>query len=189
MAASGTKAARAGIVFDIDGTLLYLTDSERDAYVGAFREALGIEGVNSDWGSYQSQSDVGVAREVLELHLGRPHTQADLDSVLERYVGLMSATVSGAGYVPREVPGASAALAALAERRDLRIGLATANLRPVAELRLRRAGMWDRFEAGGYGEDGDTKDLILGASIRRLAQAEAGIDRPLVFIGDRDTDA
>ena len=49
--------------------------------------------------------------------------------------------------------------------------------------------MWDRFEAGGYGEDGDTKDLILGASIRRLAQAEAGIDGPVVFIGDRDTDA
>jgi len=83
------------------------------------------------------------------------------------------------------VRGADALLDRLAGLPGMALGMATANLRRAAELRLRAAGLWDPLSRYPGAADGG------GAKREVLARVIADLDLPperIVFIGDNLND-
>ncbi|WP_169739999.1 haloacid dehalogenase-like hydrolase [Actinospica robiniae] len=92
----------------------------------------------------------------------------------------------------RALPGARAALAALAARPEVVQGLLTGNLREVARLKLAAFGL-DQFiawEFSAFAEDGSERlELLDAARSRALVNADLSIatERPML-IGDTNND-
>ena len=178
------------VVFDIDGTLLEHSPAADETYLEAFDLAFGINALSDDWDGYAAINDVGIAREILGRHFGRDCTDAELRCVLDGYASALGRRLSDGAIERRSIAGARSALDMLSRRAGVCLGLATANLREVAELILASAGLWHFFRCGGYAEDGSDKTAILGAAI---ARCQTVLDTRLtpgdvVFIGDHPSD-
>jgi phosphoglycolate phosphatase len=98
------------------------------------------------------------------------------------------------GAVPgpvRPLPGASEAIAALAAA-GIRQSLLTGNVRPLAALKLRRAGLGADLDldAGAYGDMHEVRAELVTAA-RRAARRVYGLDFPgeaTVLVGDTPLD-
>ncbi|MFF3667119.1 haloacid dehalogenase-like hydrolase [Microtetraspora malaysiensis] len=90
------------------------------------------------------------------------------------------------------LPGASAALDALAEMPDVVQTVVTGNVRPVAEIKLQAFGL-DRnivWDIGAFGEDDDVRPELVRIALKR-ATAAFGISvepADAVLIGDTPAD-
>ncbi len=104
------------------------------------------------------------------------------------------ARVAAAGAVPGPVwplPGAAEAIAALAAT-GVRQSVLTGNVRPLADLKLRRAGLGEYLEldAGAYGDVHEVRAELVTAA-RRAARRAYGQDFPgaaTVLVGDTPLD-
>lgn len=70
------------------------------------------------------------------------------------------------------------------------IGLLTGNIRLAAELKLRRFGLWEQFDTGGFADDSDERNQIAAIAKQR---GEALLGRKLagnevLVIGDTPLD-
>ena len=54
----------AGVIFDIDGTLVDSTEFEGRLYVAAVLEVLGRVSIRSNWSDYEHVSDSGILRQI-----------------------------------------------------------------------------------------------------------------------------
>src|SRR5215470_10025349 len=54
----------AGVIFDIDGTLVDSTEFEGRLYVAAVLWVLGRVPIRSNWGDYEDVSDSGILRQI-----------------------------------------------------------------------------------------------------------------------------
>jgi len=173
-------AAHAAVIFDVDGVLLDLTGAEEDTFFAPFRQRYGLTGLSRDWDSYRIRNDADIAAEILEIN-GLP--VADLAAVLDDYVETLRSGLLGGGLSPVEIPGARSLLGALAGRA--RLGIATANLRTAAQLRLEIAGLWTAVASHAFGADGGghKRDILA----RAIASTGLPPDR-IVYIGDNLND-
>ncbi|GGX89996.1 HAD family hydrolase [Streptomyces minutiscleroticus] len=91
------------------------------------------------------------------------------------------------------LPGAAAALAALAARRDVVQGVVTGNTRAVARLKLEAFGLAGpiRFACGGYGDDHEERSALVDLAVRRSSAVLATPLWPsddVVLVGDTVAD-
>ena len=112
-------------VFDIDGTLTQSVAVDETCFVQAFRDVLGIEGINTNWLDYNFQTDSGLALEICRKHLGRDPGGAEIRRLQSRFIQLLCASVEGTGQGMREVIGASALLRRLGSDPGWRVATAT----------------------------------------------------------------
>jgi HAD superfamily hydrolase (TIGR01549 family) len=166
------------IIFDVDGVLLELTEYEEKGFFDAFRALHGIEGLSNDWDSYRVRNDEEIAREILERHFGRAATSEEVAGFKADYL----ARTEELAEPPLTVPGAQNLLEALA---DFTLGIATANFRDAARIRLQRAELWPLVAAHAFGaEGGGAKRAILAR-----AMASTGIEAEhTIYIGDNLND-
>jgi phosphoglycolate phosphatase-like HAD superfamily hydrolase len=179
--------ADAAVIFDVDGVLLHLTPEEEDAFFWPFEQLHGLTGLSRDWSSYRIRNDVDIFAEILERHFGRPPTDAEQRTIVAAYLERWKQQLHSGKLMPVEIPGARALLAKLSSGAVM-IGIATANLREAARVRLDRLGMWRFVAELGHGADGGgPKRDILARAV-----AAAGIPKSrIVYIGDNlnDVDA
>lgn len=165
----------AAIIFDVDGVLLSLTAAEEDCFFEAFRRRYGLTGLSRDWNSYRTRNDEEIVAEILETH-GLPAT--DQQAVLADYLAILSESLA-----PVEIPGARDLLASLASAS---LGIATANIREAARLRLAHLDLWQPLAAHAFGADGG------GHKRETVARAIASVNLPkdrIIYIGDNLNDA
>ena len=177
----------AAVIFDVDGVLLDLTPPEEDAFFHPFFALHGLTGLSRDWDNYRIRNDLDIMAEVLDLHFGRPPTDADMDHLKQSYLSHLHTGLSQGALTTIEIPGARELLEALRDD-GLVIGIATANLVDAARLRLESAGLWDFVAELPFGADGG------GAKAEILARAIAASGLPkhrIVYLGDNlnDVDA
>jgi HAD superfamily hydrolase (TIGR01549 family) len=183
----------AAVIFDVDGVLLELTRAEEDAFFVPFEQRYGLMDLSRDWNSYAIRNDENIIAEILARH-GLPeheHTEVVAD-----YLDLLKLQLDDGTIETIAVPGALELLQNL--RGDLQMGVATANLLSAAELRLKRAGLWDHVFACAHGaEGGGHKREILARAIAttglpknrivyvgdNLSDVEAGLSNGVHFIG------
>jgi phosphoglycolate phosphatase-like HAD superfamily hydrolase len=184
----------AALLFDIDGTLLRAGGAGRRAFERALADAHGpVDGAIASL-RFDGMTDRLIVRRSLEL-LGRPFDETACDALLAAYVTHLRSEIQGPGF--RLLPGVTALLTGL-RARGVPHGLCTGNVVEGARLKLARAGLEAFFDWGpggmhGFAADGEARELVVAAAVRRVA---AALRRPVspaevLIIGDtpRDVEA
>jgi phosphoglycolate phosphatase-like HAD superfamily hydrolase len=192
------------ILLDVDGTLVSAGGAGRRAITRALEEACGPSEAFRTL-PLDGMTDRLIVRRGFAL-AGRPFDDRACDEVLERYLVHLAAelgdpppapagsppTPAGAGYAV--LPGVEPLLAALAARRAS-YGLCTGNVVDGARRKLARGGLdrwfeWHPDAIGGFGHDGEERDEVVAAAVRR-ARARLGPEvapRDCLVVGDTPRD-
>jgi phosphoglycolate phosphatase-like HAD superfamily hydrolase len=173
------------VLFDIDGTLTRTEEADNRCYLCALGEALGIADIDTDWTKYREVTDSGIAAELWETRHGAPPSSRQLDAVRERFVALLEQEFANDPSVCREVPGAAAILAELANRAGFAVGLATGGWLESARLKLRHAGLGERTFPLASASDARSREVILALAAGRVAACR-GVPgfKSIVYVGD-----
>jgi phosphoglycolate phosphatase-like HAD superfamily hydrolase len=168
------------IIFDVDGVLLELTRAEEDIFFCAFEGHGDTAGLSRDWNSYLVRNDEAIMAEIAH----RLHMPAALVPALrEKYLAQLGAALEKHEITSRIIAGADGLLASCAKIASL--GIATANFKNAARLRLHKAGLWHWVKDHAFGADGG------GHKSEILARALEGLNVPkskIIYVGDNVND-
>ena len=168
------------VIFDVDGVLLELTPNEEDIFFAAFACWGDPNTLSRNWNSYHIRNDDDIVDEIIS-RWSIP--VAEKPALVGAYHAALAARLEDGRLKSHAIPGARGLLAALAGKA--RLGIATANFREAARLRLVAAGLWPSVQDLAHGADGG------GHKHAILARAIAASGRPperIVYIGDNVND-
>jgi phosphoglycolate phosphatase len=172
------------VLWDVDYTLVSADGLGTRLYEVVFREMFGRE--LTVVAPKAGRTDRAIVADTLAL-AGVP--RGELDVFLAALV-----RVAADGAVPgpvRSLPGAAGAISALAAT-GLRQSVLTGNVRPLAELKLRRAGLGEHLDldAGAYGEAHEVRAELVAVARRAASRLYgASFDGPAtVLVGDTPLD-
>jgi phosphoglycolate phosphatase len=182
------------LLFDIDQTLLYTGGAGGLAMRRAFHELYGVED-GFKRVEYSGRTDWSILRQAMEHHdmlNGDEDVFArELPRFQQTYYKLLEGTlVEKEGYT---LPGVPELLAAVAERGEVRRGLATGNFRRAAHMKLRFFGLDGFLTEGGFGDDAEQRARLVAVAIERVGNGpfdrlRAGSHRDVWIIGDTALD-
>lgn len=183
-----TDVKRVLVLWDIDRTLLYVGDIDRQVYREIFEEIVGRPAEHLP--ARGTGVTMPLAIRSLLLDNGVPDTE--IPSLLPRMVELLPQRLAAHTDDLRAqgvlLPGAVAALKAVHAQPDYVPTVVTGNLKPNALLKLEAfdlAGFLDT-EVGGYSSDNEHRPALVGVAQQR-AQAKYGTTfsrANTVIIGD-----
>jgi phosphoglycolate phosphatase len=158
------------VLWDVDGTLLNAAGLGTRLYEMVFRVLFGRElpAVAPKAG----RTDRAIITDTLAL-AGIPEPQAQVDPFLAALASQVAAVDGTLNARVHPLPGASAAIAALAmaslPSRRIHQSVLTGNIRPLAVLKLAAAGLGDHLDlgAGAYGDAHEVRAELV--SVARLA--------------------
>jgi phosphoglycolate phosphatase len=174
------------VLWDVDYTLVSADGLGTRLYEVVFREMFGRE--LTVVAPKAGRTDRAIVADTLAL-TGVPRGDVDAFlAALER--------VAADGLVPgavRPLPGAAAAIAALARSRPgIRQSVLTGNVRPLAALKLRRAGLGQHLDldAGAYGDAHEVRAELVAVARRAASRCYGdSFDGPAtVLVGDTPLD-
>jgi phosphoglycolate phosphatase-like HAD superfamily hydrolase len=176
------------LLFDIDLTLIHTDGAGRRAMTTAFQRLYGIAEPTRGI-VFEGRTDHAIFMEAIALNA---LADGDLEGVyrrtIEAYLDELprSMVATGGGRV---LPGVAKLLDEL-DSRGVVYGLATGNLRQGAAIKLGHYGLWERFAAGGFGEDSPVRADVVRRGIEALASV-VGVDpgpENAVVVGDTPLD-
>lgn len=175
------------VLWDVDYTLVNAGGLGTRLYQEVFGEMFGRE--LTVMAPKAGRTDRAIARDTLTL-AGIADAREHIDPFLAALAKRITALNGTASSPVVALPGAAAAVAAL--HGHARQSVLTGNIRPLAELKLRSAGLGTHldFEAGAYGDVHEVRAELVDVA-RRAAQARYGLDFPgeaTVLIGDTPLD-
>ncbi|WP_435211974.1 HAD family hydrolase [Streptomyces sp. bgisy034] len=183
-----TDAKRVLVLWDIDRTLLYVGDIDRQVYRETFAEVVGRPAERLP----ARGTGVTMPRAIRSLLLDNNVPEPEIPRLLPRMVELLPQHLAAHTSDLREqgilLPGAVAALRAVHAQPDYLPTVVTGNLKPNALLKLQAFDL-TRFldtEIGGYSSDNDHRPALVGVAQQR-AQATYGTtfhQANTVIIGD-----
>ncbi|MFJ8506310.1 HAD family hydrolase [Streptomyces avermitilis] len=183
-----TDARQILVLWDIDRTLLYVGDIDRQVYRETFAEIVGRPAEHLP----ARGTGVTMPLAIRSLLLDNGVPEADVPSLVPRMVELLPQRLAAHADDLREqgvlLPGAVDALKAVHAQPGCVPTVVTGNLKPNALLKLQAfdlAGFLDT-EVGGYSSDNDHRPALVGVAQER-AQAKYGTaftGSNTVIIGD-----
>jgi phosphoglycolate phosphatase len=171
------------VLWDIDHTLITTGGVGRELSAAAFRQTTGVE--MREQAAIDGITEAVIFRETAALH-GLRTNRSDF----ERFAGALADQHRIRLQELRDrgaaLPGAGAALDAVAKMRTVTQTVVSGNVRAVAEIKLRAFGLAQhiQWDLGAYGEDADERPDLVGLSLQRA-------DCPpqdAVLIGDTPAD-
>ncbi len=169
--------ANAAIIFDVDGVLLELTRAEEDLFFAPFATHCDTSKLSRDWNSYKIRNDEDITKEICARY-----TIKNPAVIKSEYLKLLKAALSGP-LKSIAISGAPELLNACTHFATL--GIATANFREAAKLRLQHAGLWHHVTHNAFDADGG------GHKHEILARALATLNLPksrIIYVGDNLND-
>jgi phosphoglycolate phosphatase len=175
------------LLWDIDGTLVYMDRAGERALLVAIRELY-----QRDLGAHlpvdlRGRTDTSICRDLL-VYLGVPVTPEEEKRLQLAYLSHMPATMP-AGKA-RVLAGIREALDAVHAHPEIHQALLTGNLKEGAKLKLSHLGLWDYFEFGAFADDSHVRDELGPFALAR-AEEKLGIKFPperVYIIGDTPHD-
>ncbi len=164
------------VVFDVDGTLTDTCQVDQWCYWRALCDVLGIVADQPDWSTFRHVTDSGIARESCQRYLGRVARRREIDAVRQRLTALLESALLLDHPIDYQIAGASAVLTLLRDSPDFAIAFATGGFRSSAELKLRRAGLFD-----GSIPLATADDVVSREQIMRIASARAAREYGVKF--------
>jgi phosphoglycolate phosphatase-like HAD superfamily hydrolase len=176
------------VLWDIDQTLVDLRGAGRDWYSQVLSEVVGV--TMAGMPSFFGRTELAITSEVLAAHGIEP----DEEVVRKVWAGLVAVSEQAVPTLTERglaLPGAAAALAALAAEEDAVQSLVTGNLREVAWHKLSAFDLHEHldFDIGGYGSlSAHRPDLVAYAVERAGARHSPFPKDAVVVIGDTPHD-
>jgi len=175
------------VLFDIDGTLVHTGGAGTAAFTKTFATGFDLHH-GTEKMKFAGRTDVSLVREFFKLH-GLKETAEHFRQFFDRYVFWLDHIVGqSAGDACRGVFEFIRDLQALPQ--PPRLGLLTGNIQLGAEIKLRRFGLWEHFEFGGFADDHEERDHIAAAAFKRGQRVLGKNLKPeeVVVIGDTPFD-
>lgn len=170
-------------LFDIDGTLLKAGGAGARSLSQVMLAKYGVPDACRGIAA-AGRTDPAIVRDMFERALGRLPDVIELDEVIASYLDTLDQELRGPKSTLRVLPGAQDSLAWLAARADVRVAIATGNVRRGAHIKLRHAGLAEHFDldrTGGYGCDSPVRAELVRRAVERAA---CGPDDAVVVVGD-----
>ncbi|MEE1798109.1 haloacid dehalogenase-like hydrolase [Streptomyces sp. JV176] len=171
------------VLWDIDHTLIDTRGVGRELSAAAFQQTTGT--AMREQARIDGITEAVIFRETAKLHhitTGRADFERFATALAQQHRTHTTA-LRTRGHV---LPGASAALDALAARTGVTQTVVSGNIRPVAEIKLAVYGL-DRhitWDVGAYGDDADERADLVGLALRRSGHTSG----QTVLIGDTPAD-
>lgn len=160
------------VLWDIDRTLLYVGEVDRLVYREAFAQVVGREATRFP----ARGTGMTMPRAVRGLLLDNAVPEDEVEQLLPEMLKVVPERLAAhEADVRRDgvlMPGAMAAVAAIAADERLVPSVVTGNLEPNARLKLRVFGL-DRYiapELGGYASDDEHRPALVAIAQRRAAE-------------------
>jgi phosphoglycolate phosphatase len=175
------------VLFDIDGTLIRTGGAGVKAFAKVLQtEFNAIEDMERM--KFAGRTDMSLVREFFDFHR-IPANNSNLERFFDRYVFWLEEMLAHTQTVI--CPGV---LEFISELKALPepplLGLLTGNIRLGAEIKLRKAQLWEEFETGGFADDHELREQIAAVARERggrlLGQELSG--EQVVVIGDTPHD-
>lgn len=176
------------VLWDIDGTLIRTGPAVATAFNTALCAVYELA-EEPHRISFAGKTDRQIVVEVLQHHAIDEAVALERLAYFERhYHELVQAVAAEVAHDLRVMPGVRPALEAV-ERGGGSNTLLTGNLRPVAEIKLRAAGLSDcfRWECGAFGSDDRIRDRLVGIAQAKARAEGLAFDRTVV-VGDTPLD-
>jgi len=175
------------VLFDIDGTLVHTGHAGTQAFKKTFATEFNLHH-GSEKMKFAGRTDVSLVREFFKIH-ALPETPEHFAQFFERYVFWLDHILAESnGKVCLGVREFIRDLLALPNPPVL--GLLTGNIKLGAEIKLRRFGLWESFQFGGFADDHEDRDQIAAAAFERAKRVIGKNLRAeeIVVIGDTPFD-
>ena len=152
------------VLFDIDGTLVHTGHAGTQAFAKTFATEFKLHH-GTEKIKFSGRTDVSLVREFFKIH-ALPETPEHFAQFFARYVFWLDHILAHSdGKVCHGVTGFIRDLQALP--RPPALGLLTGNIQLGAELKLRRFGLWEYFQFGGFADHNEDRDHIAAAAFER----------------------
>jgi phosphoglycolate phosphatase len=175
------------VLFDIDGTLVHTGHAGTQAFAKTFATEFKLHH-GAEKMKFAGRTDVSLVREFFKIH-GLPETPEHFTQFFERYVFWLDHILAhSTGNVCHGAREFIRDLLALPNPPVL--GLLTGNIRLGGELKLRKFGLWEIFQFGGFADDHEERDHIAVAAFERGRRILGKNLQPqeIVVIGDTPFD-
>ncbi|HET9895495.1 MAG TPA: haloacid dehalogenase-like hydrolase [Streptosporangiaceae bacterium] len=184
------------VLWDVDFTLVNTRGAGIYLYQLAFTDLYGRSLPEAAAGANMAgRTDRAIALDVLAL-AGIPDPALEVfrfEAALARFAPGTACLVAKVGYA---MPGAGAAIAALACVPGVRQSLLTGNVRAMARVKLEPFGLTEHLDldAGAYGNESEVRADLVGLARTRAAAAAADDDgagysgQATVLVGDTPLD-
>ena len=175
------------VLFDIDGTLVHTGGAGTRAFARTFATEFKLHH-GTEKMKFAGRTDTSLVREFFRIH-DIPATPENFQRFFERYAfWLHEILAHNGGDTCRGVRDFLRDLRAVPQPPML--GLLTGNIRLGAEIKLRRHGLWELFETGGFADDHEDRDQIAVAALERGRRVLGKSLRPeeIVVVGDTPFD-
>lgn len=171
------------VLWDIDHTLISTRGMGRELSAIAFQETTGVP--MREQAVIDGITEPVIFRETAALH-GLRTNRHDFVRFAQALAKLHCVREAELRLRGCSLPGAAAALGALASRTDIEQSVVSGNVKPVARTKLHAFGLdgpivWN---IGAYGEDADERADLVGLSLDRAARSPT----ETVLIGDTPAD-
>jgi phosphoglycolate phosphatase-like HAD superfamily hydrolase len=194
------------VLWDVDGTLLNAGGVGTDLYNVVFLQLFGRS--LEAYAPMAGRTDRAIILDTLEL-AGVPEPRRHVDPFIAGLTAQAPAVREAVAIRGRALPGAAAALAALAaaappgegagdgatQTARVHQSVLTGNIRPVAEVKLSAVGLRDPLDLciGAYGDDHEVRTELVHVARRRAAAVYGGTPEDFggmstVLIGDTPLD-
>ena len=157
------------VLFDLDGTLVNAGGAGRTSLRKAIKELYGVE-PEFDHSLISGRTDLDNFSIVYSLiKKGKKPTAAEMKKMKAKYLEILPTEVHAVVRCKKYdlVPGVEKFLKMLAKDKDVILGLGTGNLEEGAKIKLEPSKLESYFTVGGYGEDGQTREEMLQAAVKR----------------------
>jgi phosphoglycolate phosphatase-like HAD superfamily hydrolase len=176
------------VLWDVDYTLLSATGLGNSLYRAVFKDM--FERDLTAIAPKAGRTDRAILLDTLAL-AGVPEPRSQVDDFLAALARQVAAVDGSAKGEVRALPGAAAAIAALAAA-GLRQSVLTGNIRPLAAVKLAAAGLGEHLDldVGAYGDVHEVRAELVAVA-RQAAGAAYGTDfsgRATVLVGDTPLD-
>jgi len=178
------------VMFDIDGTLTASSQIDIDCFLRAMSDALGIQGVETDWTKYRNVTDQGWLEEAVWRHRGRRPTPDEVLAVKTRHFDLLRQKTAADPSTCQLIPGAWDVLVDLSSRKGVAVSLATGAWQESAKIKLEAARIPYHDLPIASSDDGISRTAIMRVAEERTKQ-KTGCPtfRSKTYIGDALWDA
>ena len=170
------------VIFDVDGTLVDSNVVDADAFSAAIQDYYGLEELNTNWNEYEYSTDSGILGEIVEAHLGRQPTTAEVAEIQDRFVELLSQRTI------RPLAGAKRMIGELRRRNGYRLAIATGGWRVTALHKLRSTGIWFDMPLASGDDHVERVEIVRLAVTRAEKDYGVGEFLTVTYVGDREWD-